>query len=563
MVHRDPPSDSDLSALVHGAADLEAAGAALLTGVLASLRTRLAAARGPERLGRLVRAALHVRGTDGYRALVLVDEPGAAGATDQAGALEASTTAWEQICRRNEAVAVDVNLGELRSVGLDGAPPHRLPGRSTLSSESQELFMGRGATHVFALPARSEGRVQGMVTIELHCLPGMGADIQTWADAAEPVQAVLDELFPAVLRHGVEPVEAALDRGLPVVGRAMSGIVRMLRRVAPFDDTVLLMGESGVGKSQLARWIHNHSGRKRSAFEAVHLQNYPETLVEGELFGWRKGAHDGARADKSGHVARAEGGTLFLDEIDKIPPAVQRKLLHLLESRSWRPLGDNGRERTADLRFIVGTNADLDAMVAEGRFLPDLLWRIRTVPVRVLPLAERQDEIRAWAEHFLRRKHHRETGCSNASLSTAATDLLLGRSWPGNLRQLDQIMTRAWLVSADVDQDGPLHVDSTSLAAALAFDQGRGPPPLDAAMRLAAAAFRRELLRRQAAGLRALTLDDADAFRGYVLAELEAHLGFDEAFVALGLEGRVKSRNHHATFRREQEKVGRLWEEEE
>ena len=546
---------------VDQARDLEEAGAALLGGVLAHVAAGLTLTGGPERDGRLVRAALHVRGRDGYRALVLLDAPGGRPGDDP-GALHTSSSAWEQVRRRDQAVALDVNLAELRTVGVPGDPPHRLPGRA-LGAESVELFLGRGASHVLALPAHADGQVQGMVTVELQAMAALGVPVETWGLVLPSVQALVDHAFPRVLTRGLTPPDPLADGGLPVVGRAMAPVVRMLRNVARFDDTVLLMGPSGVGKSRLARWLHDRSRRARAPFEVAHLQNYPDTLVEGELFGWKRGAHDGARTDKEGHVARAEGGTLFLDELDKVPLAVQRKLLHLLESRAWRPLGGTGPERVADLRFVVGTNADLDAEVAAGRFLPDLLWRIRTVPVRVPSLDERQDELRAWAGYFLRRKHEHETGRADASLSAAAAELLAGRSWPGNLRQLDQVMVRAWLVAADVDQDGPLHVDSTSMRAALAFDAGQGPPPLDAALRQAASAFRRELQRRRAEGRRPLSLDDADAFRGYVLAELEAQLGLDAAFEVLGLGARVKARNHHATWKREQERVERLWQEEE
>ncbi|MCK6505579.1 sigma 54-interacting transcriptional regulator [Myxococcota bacterium] len=555
------PDDLLVLDQVDHARDLEGAGAALLRGVLSHVAAGLALSPGPERGGQLVRAALHVRGRDGYRALVLLDAPGTR-ASDDPGALHTSGSAWEQVRRRDQAVALDVHLAELRAVGAPGEPPQRLPGRP-LGAESVELFLGRGASHVLALPARADGQVQGMVTVELQAMAALGATVEAWRLALPSVQALVDRAFPRVLARSAPVAEAAADAGLPVVGRAMAPVVRLLRGVARFDDTVLLAGPSGVGKTRLARWLHDRSRRARAPFEVAHLQNYPDTLVEGELFGWKRGAHDGARTDKEGHVARAEGGTLFLDEIDKVPVTVQRKLLHLLESRAWRPLGSTGGERTADLRFVVGTNADLDAEVAAGRFLPDLLWRIRTVPVRVPSLDERRDEVRAWAGHFLRRKHERETGRADATLSEAAADLLEGRSWPGNLRQLDQVMVRAWLVAADVEQDGPLHVDSTSMRAALAFDGGQGPAPLDAALRQAAAAFRRELLRRRAEGGRPLTLDDADAFRGYVLAELEAQLGLDAAFEVLGLEARVKARNHHATWKREQERVERLWEPEE
>jgi hypothetical protein len=539
--------------------DLEEEGSGMLRAALAVAERHLRTSSGPEREGELIRVALHVRGADGYRALVMVDSPGSR-VERGPGELSVSTSAWEMVRRLDQAVVVNVTLGEVRALGQAGDPAQRLPG-IRMTPESQELFLGHGTTHLLALPVRDEGRPQGMVSLELGCPGGIAAPIQAWNRAAPEIQALLDRDFPGLLRAGgAEPPEIN-DPGLPVVGRTMAPVVRLLRTAARFDDTLLLTGASGVGKSRLARWIHDRSRRASGPFEHVHLQNYPETLIEGELFGWVRGAHDGAQSSRDGHIARAEGGTLFLDEIDKLSLGAQRKLLHLLESRAWRPLGSSGREHTADLRFIVGTNTQLETEVEQGRFLADLHWRIRTMPVQIPSLDERQDEIRGWAEHFLRRKHKLETGREDARLSESALALLSERSWPGNLRQLEQAIVRAWLICADVEGQGTLYVDSTSLRAALAFDERAGQPALDSALRVAAAAFRRELLRRRAEGSRPLTLDDADAFRGYVLSELEAQLGLDEAFIALGMEKRVSGRNHHATYKRELDRIKALWGE--
>ncbi len=532
--------------------DLETEGAAMLREALALITPDLPPG------ARLVRAAMHLRGEQAYRALVIVDAPGAQ-VEGGPGDLVASASAWDLVRRLDHAVTVDVHMGELRELGQEGEPAQRLPGQR-MTGESQELFLSRGATHVLALPARVAGRPTGMVTVELHWLAAIGQPVPLWLRHGLRLQALVDRRFPLVIEAASRPLAPFTDPDLPVVGRAMAPVVTLLRMVARFDDTVLLTGPSGAGKSMLARWLHLRSRRAQATFEHVHLQNYPETLIEGELFGWKRGAHDGARSDRDGHLARAEGGTLFLDEIDKASLGVQRKLLHLLESRAWRPLGSSAPERVADLRFVIGSNADLDAEVAAGRFLPDLLWRIRTVPVRLPGLDERQDEVKAWAEFFLQRKHRKETGNGEARFSQAALELLTSRGWPGNLRQLEQAVVRAWLVCADVEQPGALYIDSTSMRTALDFDQRAGQPALDQALRIAAAAFRRELVHRQGEGTRPLTLDDADAFRGYVLAELEGLFGLEEAFRLLGLEKQVLGRNHHATFKRELKKIDRLWE---
>lgn len=541
--------------------DLEQAATALLERSLAIAGRHLRASQDHERDGTLLRATLHIRSGSGYRALIMVEAPSEPHGRRPEATL-VSSSAWEEVQRSGAAVVVDVTLREVR-------PLHQLPdpsGSSTAASMShlsQELMLDHGATHLLALPLRAGDRTLGMVTLELHSLRSIGASIETWVVAEPELQALLDDGFPALQALESAPVIGPDDPGLPVVGRSMAPVLRTLKTAARFDDILLLTGESGVGKSRMARWVHQRSARARGPFEHVHLQTMPETLVDGELFGWVKGAHDGAHADRDGYLARAEGGTLFLDEIDKVSPNIQKKLLHLVDTRGWRPLGSSKGERTANVRFIVGTNASLEREVQAGRFLSDLFWRINVLPVRIPSLAERQDEIRGWAEFFLRRKHEKETGRGDARFSEAALALLHGRAWPGNLRQLDQAVIRAWLICADVDANAPLLIDSTSLRAALAFDGQAGQPALDAALRQAASAFVHELQARAAEGSRPLTLDHADAFRGYVLAELESRVGgVKEAYTALGMESLVRSNNHQAARKREMARTKALWGKE-
>ena len=251
--------------------DLEEAGSGLLRAALAVAERHLRASAGPEKEGALIRAALHVRGADGYRALVMVDAPGSHLDRDP-GELGVSASAWEMVRRLDHAVTVDVNLGEVRALGQEGDPAQLLPGM-TMTGESQELYLGHGTTHLLALPVRHEGRPQGMVTLELRCMASTGAPMQAWIGAGPEIQAGLDRDFPALLDAAGTP--------RPEVARRMAPVVRMLRTFARVDDTVLLTGDSGAGKSMLARWIHDHSRRASGPFEHVHLQNYPETLVDG------------------------------------------------------------------------------------------------------------------------------------------------------------------------------------------------------------------------------------------------------------------------------------------
>src|SRR5262249_7450564 len=151
-----------------------------------------------------------------------------------------------------------------------------------------------------------------------------------------------------------------------------------------------------------------------------------------ELFGWRKGAFTGALKDNPGALGRAEGGTLFIDEVDKLSLRAQTGLLHVLEERMYRPLGDPGSERPANVRFIAGTNANLSQAVKEGRLREDLYYRINVLPVQLPPLAERRDEVAAWAIFMARRRHEESYAGGQAELSQGAIAVLIAEPWPGN-----------------------------------------------------------------------------------------------------------------------------------
>ena len=227
--------------------------------------------------------------------------------------------------------------------------------------------------------------------------------------------------------------------------RAMAAIRRTLDKIAPTDATVLITGENGTGKDVLAREIHAHSLRSGKPMVAVDAGAIPETLFESELFGHVKGAFTDAHADHVGKFEQADGGTLFLDEIGNIPLHLQAKLLRALQNRSIVRVGGT-QSVPVDIRLICATNMDLEALVREGRFREDLYYRINTVHIDLPPLRDRREDIMPLAELFLQRyaeKYHRPL----SGIDPEAADLLKEQRWSGNIRELQNCMEKAVILS--------------------------------------------------------------------------------------------------------------------
>jgi DNA-binding NtrC family response regulator len=224
---------------------------------------------------------------------------------------------------------------------------------------------------------------------------------------------------------------------------SMQAALAAARQVAATDATVLLLGESGTGKSQLARYVHFHGRRAAGPFVEVHCAALPETLLETELFGHEKGAYTGATQRKDGHLAAADGGTLFLDEIGEITPATQVKLLRFLQDRTFVPVGVT-ESRTVDARVVSATNRDLDEAVRSGGFREDFFYRLNVFAIRVPPLRERREDIGPIAEQFLARR-----GLPAAKLTDGARARLVGHPWPGNVRELENVLERALILAGE------------------------------------------------------------------------------------------------------------------
>lgn len=345
-----------------------------------------------------------------------------------------------------------------------------------------------------------------------------------------------------------------VDEFLPVVGAHTAALVELLRVFALSEDTLLISGPTGAGKSRLARFCHEQSSRRGERLEALDVVGVPEELQMGELFGWKKGAFTGAVVDNPGAVARAAGGTLFLDEIDKLSLKAQAGLLHFIEQRRYRMLGDPSvGERVADVRLIVGTNADLRACVQARLFREDLYYRINVLPVRVPSLDERRDELPRWAEFMLGRQHREAGGAGAPSFAPEAVERLLSVSWPGNLRQLDNIVRR---IHALLVAEGGLVVQRRHVDRALDFDGEVEPCALVRLLWRAARTVVEEASRREHGA--PLSLELIEAFRGMVLGAAVQQRGRDGAFALLGQRSLLKNRNHHRALRRELERVREL-----
>jgi len=217
-------------------------------------------------------------------------------------------------------------------------------------------------------------------------------------------------------------------------------VLSLIERVAKTDSTVLITGESGTGKELVARILHLKSPRAQGPFVAINCGAIPHELLESELFGYVKGAFTGALRDKKGRLEVANGGTVLLDEISEMSPALQVKLLRVLQEREFEPIGST-RSVKVDIRVVAATNKNLEELVKKGRFRHDLYWRLNVVPIHLPPLRERKEDIPLLISHFLEIYNDRYKG-KVTGFSESAMELLLNYDWPGNIRELENLVQR-------------------------------------------------------------------------------------------------------------------------
>ncbi|MGH9475311.1 MAG: sigma-54-dependent transcriptional regulator [Terriglobales bacterium] len=340
-----------------------------------------------------------------------------------------SAASAEEGLRRLRAEAVDLVVTDLRLPGMDG-----LAFLQALKKESAALPVvvmtahGTVETAVEAMKAGAADYVLKPFPLEELCL------------------VVSKELGVESLRRENASLRAALGErySFPnIIGSstAMQEMLALVARVAPTNSTVLLGGESGVGKDCIARALHQNSRRASGPFIKINCAAIPENLLESELFGFEKGAFTGATHAKPGKFELADQGTLFLDEIGDVPLAVQVKLLRVLQEREFERLGGT-RTLQVDVRLIAATNRNLRAALEEGTFRQDLYYRLNVVPMDLPPLREHKEDIPELAAFFLARLAA-AAGKSITALTPAALAKLMAANWPGNIRELENIIERA------------------------------------------------------------------------------------------------------------------------
>lgn len=254
-----------------------------------------------------------------------------------------------------------------------------------------------------------------------------------------------DRLLATVARYFREP-GAASDDELILDDPDSLALLDIVRRVAATDATVLITGESGVGKEMFAKYLHRHSARRNGPFVAVNCAAIPENLVEATLFGHEKGAYTGAVGAQPGKFEQAQHGTLLLDEVSEIPLAIQAKLLRALQERSVERVG--GRTPIPlDIRVLAASNRDLGVWVKEGRFRDDLYYRLNVFPIEIPPLRQRKRDILPLARHFLQ-AHAGSVGRAGLALTEAASAELTRYDWPGNIRELSNVVQRAMILAS-------------------------------------------------------------------------------------------------------------------
>ncbi len=353
-------------------------------------------------------------------------------ATDGAVALE--------LLRKHRIGVLLTDLMMPRTSGMD-----LLKAAKTIAPETEVVLMTAYGTVEHAVQAMKEGAYD-FVTKPLK--------------RAHVVRIVKNALEKQSLIVENRALKAQLQeqRRRAIIGTSLAWrrTMETVHQAAPSEATVLLLGESGTGKELLARALHEHSSRGAGAFVAINCAAIPESILEGELFGYEKGAFTGATTARPGRFEAAHGGTLFLDEIGEMSRQVQAKLLRVLQEGEIERLGGAGKVRPIDIRLIAATNVDLEKAVQEGRFRDDLYYRLNVISVPVPPLRDRSDDIPLLVQHFIH-VYADKNAKPIATCTREALDLMLHYPWPGNVRELENAVERAVVLTrGDVLEAGAL-----------------------------------------------------------------------------------------------------------
>jgi two-component system response regulator AtoC len=369
--------------------------------------------------------------------LVVDDEPAVrqvlAAAIAKAGYSVDSAASAAQALAKMEAAGFDVVLSDIFMPAMDGI-------------ELLKLARSRGHAATFIM-------VTAFASVD-SAIDAIKAG--AWDYITKPVrnEEILHRLEQIDSLRGLREENKALrsmvlGSGAKVfhfVSPAMQAIERLVSRVAPTDSTVLITGESGTGKGVTARRLHELSARCNGPFVSVNCAAIPENLLESELFGHSKGAYTGADRARKGLFVQADHGTIFLDEIGELPLAMQTKLLHVLEAKEVRALGTE-QSRKLDVRIVAATNRDLPAAVAQGRFREDLFFRLSVFQIPMPALRERRADIPGLLQHVIAQRVLPSGSDERLTLEPEAEDLLVNFDWPGNVRQLENVLHRAAILA--------------------------------------------------------------------------------------------------------------------
>jgi two-component system response regulator HydG len=330
---------------------------------------------------------------------------------------------------RLEAGAVDALVTDLRMPDLDGLEllaasraldPHRpvivMTAYGAIDTAVESIR--RGAYHYLTKPFQVD---------ELEIFLARALDERKVREEASALRTTLRERYSPA--------------GFIGRGPGLQRVLEIACRVARTDTPVLLYGETGTGKSAIAKLVHAESPRAARPMVSINCAALPEALLESELFGHVRGAFTGATADRQGLVAEAEGGTLFLDEIGEMPMSLQAKMLHVLEARTVRPVGSS-KERVVDVRILAATHRDLRERVRAGTFREDLLYRLDVVAIEIPPLRERREDLPELIAHFLGVARARHPESPVVRLAPDALAALVAHAWPGNVRELQHVLER-------------------------------------------------------------------------------------------------------------------------
>ena len=327
------------------------------------------------------------------------------------------------------------------------------------------------------VPIIYKGEVLGLIAVFSRANVPVGAEVwgRVFADhiagalanarAFEEIQRLKSQLEQQNAYLQEEVVEAKAFGDLVGQSAALRQIVSQIDLVAPTDASVLVLGETGTGKELVAHEIHRRSKRKDKALVRVNCASIPKELYESEFFGHAKGAFTGAIKDRAGRFEAAEGGTLFLDEIGEVPLDLQGKLLRALQEKRYERVGED-RTRFADVRIVAATNRDLKKEVAAGRFREDLYYRLNVFPIQVVPLRERKEDVALLAQHFIKLSA-KELGCPKPRLTQAGMVQLQSYEWPGNIREMRNLIERAVILARGGALEFDLPASSGASPAAL------------------------------------------------------------------------------------------------